>query len=796
MNIPQQYAQASIKTADNLRTIAHSVTIKDVSTLSLPEVDAVVDIVSRLVPAGNVPGIILNGLARLPGRRPPTANVNRDVNLLFKGVETALDKAVYGTFFAGPAAIIWGYQNLLKLAGKDPESAFPDGLWQFYTEYALREDTARHANETRGFDAMLAQYQIELHPVDRITAWLMAAIHILHQYPDLLANEWRERMYLSVLQEVTAVQSDAKHYAGLYQAWEKQRPYGRGQDAEPQHNFATYRRQKFDQFLADATRNLSAETYHSWTKRLKAMRKDLKDYQQQMSIWAYLQPGTYSETRSALSWEQLHVGLIFKGQYYLVPVCETGRKRPASVTAVREQVAAIHDLPVGETAVKLSALAAVQRSALSNLHRNVNKTVAASLKQLQHVPIIFNADQGSAQLPLSDIRQGERGIGGHPLTLFDTGQTVVFDQSHIFFDGAWGAALAEIFTREAMSWAAYLRGLAPPQSNGRLVKPLAFPLKSAEKRFIARSSKATPEVSAETDKVNLQILLTTRQLFKQRSDWLSLTVNDLLILYRAIHAVVYKPDAALAAQVEALNKKPRHRQAAAQAQAALSAGRDVNPAILIPIDASRANPRDRLYPLVFEAPLRELDLLVLHGRALDALAAYKQKVITFAEFNQHQRTYLAALAGFGQVLSRAKEIGLRGQSASAGSIKLLANVPAPVQRLLDAVPNRFDLLNDLIKGREVFSNVGQVASGSTLTRFSTAKDDNEKKSLAWGVLTDTHGVMHITLRDFRPHVAALIDIGHKALAVRMAQHYLETYAEGLNNYIRELHQIATASRNP
>ena len=148
MNIPQQYAQASIKTADNLRTIAHSVSVKDISTLSLPEIDAVVDIISRLVPAGNVPGVILNGLARLPGRRPPAANVNRDVNLLFKGVETALDKAVYGAFFAGPAAIIWGYQNLLKLAGKDPESAFPDGLWQFYVEYALREDTARHANET------------------------------------------------------------------------------------------------------------------------------------------------------------------------------------------------------------------------------------------------------------------------------------------------------------------------------------------------------------------------------------------------------------------------------------------------------------------------------------------------------------------------------------------------------------------------------------------------------------------------------------------------------------------------
>jgi hypothetical protein len=186
----------------------------------------------------------------------------------------------------------------------------------------------------------------------------------------------------------------------------------------------------------------------------------------------------------------------------------------------------------------------------------------------------------------------------------------------------------------------------------------------------------------------------------------------------------------------------------------------------------------------------------MHGRALDALAAYKQGRIPFIEFNQYQRDYLAALAGFGQVFNRAKEIGVRGESASTGSIRLLANIPAPVQRMLDAVPSRFDLLNDLIKGREVFSNVGRVAPDSSLTRFSTAKDDNDKKSLAWGVLTDNQGVMRITLRDFRPHVAALIDIGYKTLATRMAQHYLDTYVEGLNNYIRELHHIAAAGREP
>ena len=72
--------------------------------------------------------------------------------------------------------------------------------------------------------------------------------------------------------------------------------------------------------------------------------------------------------------------------------------------------------------------------------------------------------------------------------------------------------------------------------------------------------------------------------------------------------------------------------------------------------------------------------------------------------------------------------------------------------MLDSLPGTFDVINDVIKGQEVFSNVGPVSASSSLTRFNTAKDDNEKKVLAWGIMTDAKGVMHISLRDARPHV--------------------------------------------
>ena len=117
-----------------------------------------------------------------------------------------------------------------------------------------------------------------------------------------------------------------------------------------------------------------------------------------------------------------------------------------------------------------------------------------------------------------------------------------------------------------------------------------------------------------------------------------------------------------------------------------------------------------------------------------------------------------------------------------------------LQRLLDNIPGRFDVLNDIIKGREVFSNVGAVAKTSTLTRFITAKDDNDKKTLAWGVITDAQNRMRVTLRDFRPHVAQLDSVGKGELARRLAQDYLTTYVHGLNQYVLDLRHMTISRR--
>jgi len=786
------YEQASIKTADNLMSIAQSESLRELSTMSLPEIEAVVGLVSQVIPAGNVPGVILNGLSRLPGRKPPFKTFKRDINLLFQGIEQSLDKAVYAAVFAGPAAVIWGYQNLLKLAGKDPIDSFPEGLWQFYVDYAMREDTARHTNETHGFDTLLQHHNIELSQVDRLTAWTMTAIYCLHDYNHLLQNEWRERVYTKLLQKITQTQPNAANYVNIYRQWEKERPYIRSQEAALL-DFTTYRQQQFDQFFEQAVQTLPPKLQRELSQQADVAKQDkLPAYQHQMSILSYLEPNEYGENRVSINILEAKVGLVYNDHYYLIPACQPGTDQPAEVQTVRSQITTILESTTEKNPVRLAPLAEIRRAAWPTIREVLPETLVGELDRLRYAPIIINAGSFSSELPLAALRQAERGIGDHALTIISADKSVVFDQSHIYFDGAWGAALAEILTGEAVSWALYLKDLSPAKATETVPPKLNLP------PFDIRQQAPTiiAEAFAETELVNLKAILKLRKRFKQRSDLLNLTVNDLLILYRAIHAATYQPKAELMQELEQLILTATTQPAAQSAIDAIKNSKRVNPAMVIPVDASPSDPQSRLYPMTFTVPLVDLDLLSLHAQTLSALkvCTTTQTSEDYEKFQELQRNYLASVAGFGAVSTKAKEIAIAGESASVGTMKMLAHIPKPLQKMLDMIPSQFELLNDLIKGREVFSNVGAVVPTSTLTRFITAKDDNDKKTLAWGVLTDANGVMRVTLRDFRPHVALLKNVGYHKLANQIAQDYLEAYAHGLNNYVADLQQITETSQ--
>ncbi|MCP4140531.1 MAG: hypothetical protein GY755_09620 [Chloroflexi bacterium] len=791
------YQKATTKTAHNLHSVAESESLRKLSHLSLPEIEAAVELVSQIVPAGNVPGMILSGLARLPAQRIPSQTIQQHINALYSGVEQVLDQVTFRTVFAGPAAVIWGYQNLLKLAGKDPDSAFPDGVWQFYVDYALREDTARHANETHGFDTLLVQHGIRLSRIDHLTALVMAAISSIHQYDALLEVEWRERTSISILSELTASLPDAHQYTNIYREWELQRPYRRGAEAAS-HDYPDYRRIRFKRFIDDILRDLPTNLINEWKRRLQATEKDLSEYQRQMSIFSYLEPGPYGEIHIPYSYEQAKIALILHGQYYLLPIYNPESDQPLDAETVRSQIAALWDTP-SSGSPSLIELAITQRAAQSKLRDKLSPNLRGALEKLRYAPIFINADRRLDHLPLTQIRQAERGIGDHALTIFETGKTLVFDQSHIFFDGILGSALAEIMTNEALSWASYLDTLPDARvAEKKLYAPLAFKFTNKDRKLIQKAPRVTPESGAETNQINLKACLQVRKSFRQRSEMLHLTVNDLLVLYRAIHAANYKPSQKLIDQLHLLASKRATRSLAADIVEMLKKSRRQNPAVLIPMDASRHSPRERIYPLSVEIPLRELDLLRLHRLSVVTLENYKKaqgdRTDEFIVFDRAQKKYLGALAGLGMILKKLKEIALQGESTSVGAIKLLAHLPAVLQHMLDQVPVRFELLNNILKGREVFSNVGAVVPNSTLKRFVTAKDDNEQKMLVWGVITDADGIMRISLRDFRPHVEALFALGQQDLAQAITQDYLDSYAQGFNAFIRDLQNITALSR--
>ena len=785
-------AKATILTADDLATIAASIADNNISELSLPEVEAVVEAVAKVIPAGNVPGLIASGLARLDGNNPSEKEIKRDIGMLFHGMNQMFDRAVYNLVFAGPAQIIWGYQNLLKLTGKDPETAFPEGTWQFYVDYALREDTARHSNETDGFDKALKDNGIQLNDVDRMTAWVMTAIETLHQYPQLLENEWRERVYI---REFIEISEDADHrtkYANLHNQWLTYVPYRRMADARGDENYPAYRRRKFDEWLFHSLATLSKEQRLEWLKRHKiAKDKELAAYIRQMSIRSYLHPDQFAETRTPLNLSNMHIALVYDAHYYLIPVCKDGTNQPNDASTIRSAITAIVKQPSKANPAELTLFTRVKRGQWDAIRRKLPKTLVEELSMLRLCPILLNFTARHRNQPLADIRQAERGVGDQALTIFDTRESFVFDQSHIYFDGTWGAALAEIMTNTALKWASDLSKRVHVAPTERPYSP-RFQLTSEIRKYIEKLEQISPEISAENSDIRLEDVLSLRELFKQRNDLLNLTVNDMLLLYRAIHAISYTPNRKLLKEIEKLRKDKYAREAATAALESLQADAQP-PAILIPVDASRHAPRDRVYPMSFEVPLIELNLLELHRKVMSALKAYERGG-NEASFDNLQREYLTALAGFGQVMRRAKEIANAGESASVGTIKLLAHMPPPLQHLLNQVPKRFDMLNDIIKGREVFSNIGRVAKSSTLRRFISAKDDNDQKDLAWGILTDAQGTMVISLRDFRPHVRLLIAIGHHDLAQAITQDYLNAYARNFNSYLKDLQAITLKSR--
>ncbi|MEW5958733.1 MAG: hypothetical protein AB1801_13455 [Chloroflexota bacterium] len=850
----EAYRKAAAATLASINEVISPADLTFLSHRSLAEVEALQEEVAAVVPAGNIVGLVLSGLVRLRGRNLPVDQAKSDVSALMRGIEmlprNILPGTIYGTFFAGPAAVLAAYQKLLTLAGKDPDSAFPEGLWQFYLEFALREDSARHANETLGFHTALARYGLNLSAADQLAAWVCAVSQLYFQYDELLFNEWHELVYLNLL-EKAVLEAKLGHkisFQRVPQAWAAQRPYHRRQDAQPDEPYSLYRRRRFDQFLQSRLAFLP-EAYKSKMSEnyVRRMEHELAAYQQQLTILASLRPERYRESKNPLQLWQTRVGVIHRGCYYLLPACHTdhagrpllfatlqpdatseplavnaagelrdpagrllqsdrqgrvfeaksdqicGYLRPAPFQAIRRQTTAIFQRQDGVPAALDEQLLAIGRTEQERARQKIaDEAAQQELAALQTAPVIINWDQQAAAQPLAYIRQGKRGLGDHALTIFRTNQSLVFDQSHIFFDGTWGMAISEILTGEAISWAAYFNNLETPEPARQAPYHLNLPAQPVLEKF---PQKVTREVSAESAQIDTGALYTLCKLLPKRHPDLKLTVNDLLILYRCEFGHEYRPsskveDALFELQAEGT---PETQAVYRLINEILVSSQANNPSIMMPMNATGVSPRERLYPTAFRNPFANLWTRYQH--ASNALNRYTVDLSppNWAIFTEERRALLAQLHYFGELLRTYKKVALEGGSTTTATMKLLAHLPDSVLKLLDEIPRRIDVLNEVIKGEEVFSNVGRVARESSLSRFISAKDDNENKTLVWAVLTDDNDVMHLSLRDFRPHVAALDKINKIGLAEIMLNDYLEAFTTGFNQFVARLLDILNAT---
>jgi hypothetical protein len=818
-------------------------TIRQLTRLTLPEIQAVKQEVAQVLPAGNLPAFVLSGLLKLKGRRITPDQVSQDVAALMRGV-SLIPHGLYGAFIAGPAAVLYAYQKLLQLAGKEPADAFPQGTWQFYLQFGLREDSARHTNETIGFHRALAPHP---EPAAMAAAWLCASMELLYYYDDLLALNWTEGVMLRLLMdELSQVPgADGSASARLVREWNAMCPYHRPPEGS---SYIAHRQATFQQFIHTRLGELPPDAQKRFQSRYAArLVEELPAYQEQMNLLAALQPEAYQERKEPIPFWQACIGFVWQEHTYLLPLSQRdpeglplcypaypgnaspthlachadgdwydaasrqpvlvdrsgrlwyrdsgrlcGYLRPPSPETVRNWVKAIFASSARGSPSSLDLiLTHSPRPLQSKLRATLPAATRAELDALRQAPIIVNWDQRSRELPLSYIRQGRRGVGDHALTLFRTDQSIVFDQSHIFFDGMWGLAIAEVLTDTAIHW--YARVSAQPDLSPAPEQLAPQPLALSSTSQVEAMSQANyrpNEAAAESTAVDMNRLSRLRRWLLQRG--VHLTINDLLLLYRFFHAAWYQPSRTLIQALEAFHvraESPDASEVYRQIMASLARLRATNPALLIPMDASNVSPRERVFPTTFRNPLTEIrERFVI---AQDHCRSYRDHPDPehWPVFDRARRELLTYLKAFAEVMDALKAVTMRGESFNTATIRLLAHLPSSMQHMLDQIPQRIGILNEIVKGNEVFSNVGRVAPGTSLSRFISAKDDGQTKELIWGILTDDQGHMHISLRDFRPFMPGLLALGESELATSLAQDYLDGYVQGLNHFVSELSTI-------
>jgi pSer/pThr/pTyr-binding forkhead associated (FHA) protein len=850
------------------------------------------ELVRQTAPVRDILDFLRSGLSQLEARTISSETSDNSLSALLRRADV-IGKGLFSTVIAGPAFLLVGWQKLLELVGVGPEDAFPQGTWQFYAEFGLREDPARHANESTGFHNAVP---LEAREVDLITAWLYQIILTYFEYDAFLENEWSERVLLRLVDEalddaiaeelaglrtpqgerlppeqreqmkrqmrleqpesVEIGREERKRELGLQElntGWIKRRPYKRDITV-PKETYPQYRRRKFLTYLSDMAEKLPPDMGASiWEEYHNRSETELPAYQEQMTILKALTPGRYKEEREDIPLWKAKVGLILGGRYYLIDaaardkqgdllVFEPGktdgpgmplalgarrgdelrdengnrvsidRKGNVTIHAKRPQVKVLRPIAPRELKAQVAAclrqaqeaqrstrpfdtdllLAATPRGEQRRVRSLLPRTSQREIQLLRLTPVILHWDLRRGDQPIGYIRRGRRGIGDHALTIFRSGRSFVFDLSHIFYDAIWAAALSQILTDGAIEQYQAVASLSlPPISTINPVYPLA--LESGERfRQETEAYQWHYEVVAESAGADLGKINALRRTLREQEN-IYITVNDILTLYRSLHDVFYTPGDTLQSELKKFRAEsasdPQKMDFLKQLEAMHVEMHTANPSLLIPMDASFISPKLRLMPTTFRNPWPNLVDIYRDTRQALREAQKQGTSQSRATFVYQRRALLDHLLALAEYLAALKRITRQGESFNVATIKLLAHLPPTMQGTLDLIPQRIGVLNEIIKGQEVFSNVGQVAPASSLERFMSAKDDGETKQMVWGIMSTSDGKMKLTLRDFRHPIVTLVKLDYRELAQLFTQDYLNSYAHGLNSFADDLRDI-------
>lgn len=759
------------------------------SLISVAERNELIDAISQIIPAGNVLKYIANSLLQSSKGDIGLTTGRSHVNSLYRSLSFMRDSIT----FMGPAAVLVGYNLLLQLTGHDIDTYIPDGTWQFYVEFGLREDTGRHQNETTAFQRLTSSRSHKPTDETQLTAWVLASNYIINHYERLLEMKWEENIRLRIIEETTGM-------TNIYRKWQALRTFAA---PDLQTDLVDHRQQRFNQFCDYHLSQATKAQWNAYTKiwydpnNQEERGRARRAYVRQMSIYRYLEPNEYNDERVPVDPASLGVAIIYGGNYYLLPVVETTDLEALTrLYATTQGVLKQKNPPQAQVDLSLTmAPRAVQQRLRGALGRDQRQ----DLEALRKAPIIINWDKASHRQPLTAIRAGKRGIGDHALTLFRTDASTVFDFSHIFFDGPWAMATAEMLTNEAMRFLAVLDRL-PLQRVPRVRPPSPLNLKT-DKGFATafhRYAGNTYEVSAEVSRL-IEPLQRMRQSLKQRTG-LRLTINDILVLYRTIanHHHILSGD--IKNKLAPLRANPETALLITNLEKSLTERRAQTPSLLIPIDASRHDPKERLFPSIFRSPLpdfrSEHNKLMEQHMLVSQASVFNRQNESVDAFIKQRESYLGYLKAFGEMMQHHRKIAVSGESMGTAAIRLIAGLSPGLQQAADSLSDQFAVVNENIKGEEVFSNVGRVSSNSSLTRFASAKDDNIRKVLVWGIMTDHQDRLIVTLRDFREPILALARAGHAPIAHQITNDFLNAYIDGVYRFAAEVEGIIQVSSKP